>query len=69
MKLCYQSFVDDTIAATYLDRLGAHLDALAGPNTVDVKPLSPPDSFAHPAMEFRCARDVVRNAIKAERGL
>jgi Asp/Glu/hydantoin racemase len=67
MKLCYQSFVDDTIAATYLERLAAHLDVVAGANIVDVKPLSPPDSFAHPAMEFRCARDVVRNAITAER--
>lgn len=67
MKLCYQSFVDDTIAATYLKRLAAHIDSVAGPHTIDVKPLTPPDSFAHPAMEFRCARDVVRNAIQAER--
>jgi len=67
MKLCYQSFVDDSIAATYLRRLGKHLDAVGGDAQIDVKPLTPPDSFAHPAMEFRCARDVVRNAIHAER--
>ena len=67
MKICYQSFVDETIAATYLQRLAAHLDDIAGSNIIDVKPLTPPDSFAHPAMEFRCARDVVRNAIRAER--
>ena len=67
MKLCYQSFVDETIAATYLQRLTAHLQHVGGDAQIDVKQLSPPDSYAHPAMEFRCARDVVRNAIRAER--
>jgi len=27
MKLCYQSFVDDSIAATYLRRLDKHLNS------------------------------------------
>lgn len=67
IKLCYQSFVDDSIAATYLKRLAAHLERVGGDAQIDVKQLSPPDSYAHPAMEFRCARDVVRNAIRAER--
>lgn len=67
IRVCYQSFVDDSIAKTYLKRLGEHVDSLSGEMTIDIKPLTPPDSFAHPAMEFRCARDVVRNAIQAER--
>ncbi len=67
MKLYYQSFVDDTIGATYLERLTAYLKSVATNSDIDVHPLSPPDSFAHPAMEFRCARDIVRNAILADR--
>ena len=67
MKLCYQSFVDDTIAATYLQRLAAHLRHVGGDAQIDVLQLTPPDSYAHPAMEFRCARDVVPNATRAER--
>lgn len=60
MKLFYQRFVDETIGATYLERLTANLKKVArtGEQTteIDVHPLSPPDSYAHPAMEFRCAR-------------
>ena len=71
MKLFYQSFVDETIGATYLERLAAYLKkvARAGERAteIDVHPLSSPDSYAHPAMEFRCARDIVRNAITAVR--
>ena len=68
MKLCYQSFVDASIGASYLRRLAAHLNDIAGDAfAIEVKTLSPPDSYAHPVMEFRCARDVVRNAIHSER--
>ena len=66
MKLYYQSYVDESIGKTYLEHLGRHIDKVATSEVV-VHPLSPPDSFAHPAMEFRCARDVVRNAIRASR--
>lgn len=67
MKLYYQSFVDESIGATYLSRLGDYLNKVAARSNITVHPLSPPDSFAHPAMEFRCARDIVRNAINADR--
>ena len=66
MKLYYQSYVDESIGKTYLAHLGQHIEKVAKSEVV-VHPLSPPDSFAHPAMEFRCARDVVRNAITAAR--
>lgn len=66
MKLYYQSYVDDSIGATYLAHLKKHIDSFAK-GEVDVQPLTPPDSYAHPVMEFRCARQVVRNAIVAAR--
>jgi len=68
MKLWYQSYVDDELGGIYLDRLEAHLDALRDEHcTVDVHRLTPPDSYAHPIVEFRCARQVVKNAVQAER--
>ena len=67
MKIAYQSYVDESIGATYLDRLRDYVQTLGTNAEIDVLTLTPPDSFAHPAMEFRCARDVVRNAIRAER--
>ena len=68
MKLWYQSYVDDELGGIYLDRLKAHLDDVrAGHTTVDVIGLTPPDSYAHPVVEFRCARQVVKNAVQAER--
>ena len=66
MKLFYQSYVDESIGETYLQHLKKHIDEVAKSEVV-IHPLSPPDSFAHPVMEFRCARDVVRNAIRADR--
>ena len=66
MKLFYQSYVDESIGKTYLAHLTKHVQEVARSEVI-VHPLSPPDSFAHPAMEFRCARDVVRNAIRASR--
>ncbi|HUI58868.1 MAG TPA: aspartate/glutamate racemase family protein [Steroidobacteraceae bacterium] len=68
MRLWYQSYVDDSLARPYLHALRAHLDQVKGPATsLHLHELSPPDSYAHPLMEFRCARAVVRNAIRAER--
>jgi Asp/Glu/hydantoin racemase len=68
IRLRYQSYVDRKLAAPYIDRLRLHLDEIRGPaTTIELIELSPPDSYAHPLVEFRCARDVVRNAIQAER--
>jgi Asp/Glu/hydantoin racemase len=34
---------------------------------VDVKGITPHDSYAHPSVEMRCAREVICNAVRAER--
>lgn len=68
MKICYQSFINEALAPEYLAELQAHLDAAAGLDTeVDLMTLTPADSYAHPAVELRCARQVLGNAIRAER--
>lgn len=68
VKLWYQSYVDEALAAPYLRQLRAHLELVKHPSTtLIVHELTPPDSYAHPLMEFRCARAIVQNAIRAER--
>lgn len=68
MKIWYQSYVDRALAAPYLDRLQQHLESARDPDTeVTVHGLQPPDSYAHPVVEFRCAHQVIRNAVTAER--
>lgn len=68
MKLWYQSYVDDELGGIYLDHLETHLDELRDEAcTVVVHRLTPPDSYSHPIVEFRCARQVVKNAVQAER--
>lgn len=68
MRIWYQSYVDAGTAGPYWDRLREHLATLVDPGTtVDIKGISPPDGYAHPIVEFRCAREVICNAITAER--
>ena len=68
IRLWYQSYVDYEHGKTYWDRLGEHLAELTEPETdVDIKGITPHDSYAHPIVEFRCAREVVCNAVEAER--
>src|ERR1700743_386476 len=68
MRIWYQSFVDHENGATYWDRLRKHLEAVVDPGTtVDIKGITPHDSYAHPLVEMRCAREVICNAVKAER--
>ena len=68
IKLWYQSYVDDALARPYLAALREHLDGVNDRNTtISVHELTPPDSFAHPLVEFRCAQMAVKNAIRAER--
>lgn len=67
MKIWYQSYVDYENGATYWDRLRTHLARIADPGTViDVKGITPHDSYAHPIVEFRCAREVICNAVAAQ---
>jgi Asp/Glu/hydantoin racemase len=68
MRIWYQSYVDHENGKIYWDRLRKHLDAIVDPGTeVDIKGITPHDSYAHPIVEFRCAREVICNAVRAER--
>ncbi|NRB03840.1 MAG: hypothetical protein HRU30_11310 [Rhodobacteraceae bacterium] len=68
MKICYQSYVDYENGASYWDMLAPHLDAVSSAGTqVDIRGITPFDSYAHPLVEFRCAREMICNAIRAER--
>ena len=68
MRIWYQSYVDYENGKIYWDRLRAHLKTIVDDGTeVDVKGITPHDSYAHPIVEMRCAREVVCNAVRAER--
>jgi Asp/Glu/hydantoin racemase len=68
MRLWYQSYVDYENGAAYWDALRAHLATVADRGTtIDVHGITPHDSYAHPLVEFRCAREVICNAVRAER--
>jgi Asp/Glu/hydantoin racemase len=68
MKIWYQSYVDAENGQSYWDYLGKHLDKIVDPGTeVAIKGITPHDSYAHPIVEFRCAREVICNAVIAER--
>jgi allantoin racemase len=68
IRIWYQSFVDEEHGRVYWDRLRHHLAAIVDPGTsIDVKGITPHDNYAHPIVEFRCAREVICNAVNAER--
>ena len=68
MKIWYQSYVDAEHGQTYWDYLSRHIDSIVDDGTqVDIKGITPHDSYAHPIVEFRCAREVICNAVTAER--
>lgn len=68
MRIWYQSYVDYENGKIYWDRLRAHLKTIVDEGTeVDVKGITPHDSYAHPIVEMRCAREVICNAVRAER--
>jgi Asp/Glu/hydantoin racemase len=67
MRILWQSFVDGTQNAPYLERLSTYLNEIAAPGTkVDVKGISPPDRDFGRLTEFRCAIQAISNAIAAE---
>ncbi|MGN6571887.1 MAG: aspartate/glutamate racemase family protein, partial [Pseudolabrys sp.] len=60
MRIWYQSYVDYENGKTYWDRLRAHLKSIVDPGTeVEVHGITPHDSYAHPIVEMRCAREVI----------
>lgn len=68
VKIWYQSYVDEEHGREYWAWLRQHLDAIVDPDTqVDIKGITPHDSYAHPIVEWRCAREVICNAVVAER--
>lgn len=68
MKIWYQSYVDYEHGAQYWDEMRKHLDAIVDPGTtVDIRGITPHNSYAHSIVEFRCAREVICNAVRAER--
>jgi Asp/Glu/hydantoin racemase len=68
IRIWFQSYVDATLGGPYLDHLRTHLDRIRDANTeLALHGMTPPDSYAHPLMEFRCARLAIQNAIRAER--
>jgi allantoin racemase len=68
IRIWYQSFVDYANGKVYWDLLRKHLAAIADPGvSVDVHGITPYDSYAHALVEHRCAREVICNAVRAER--
>jgi len=68
MKIWYQSYVDEEHGELYWQHLRQHIKAVVDPGTdVDIKGITPHDSYAHPIVEFRCAREVICNAARAEK--
>ena len=67
-RIWYQSFVHPVEQAPYIERLQAFLQQVAAPGIqFEVHGLDPPDRHFHPLTEFRCAAQVIRLAIEAER--
>jgi len=67
-RIWYQSFVHPVEQASYMKRLQGLLDKVAARGLkFEVHGLDPPDHSFHPLTELRCAVQVIRNAIKAER--
>lgn len=68
IRIWYQSYVDLEHGESYWNFLGAHLKSIATPGTtIDIKGITPHDSYAHSLVEMRCAREVICNAVQAER--
>lgn len=68
MRIWFQSYVDRENGGHYWEGLQAHLAAVARPGTeIDLHGITPFDSYAHPLVEWRCAREMICNAIRAER--
>ena len=68
MKIWYQSYTDPDEHRDYIERLDRFLQAAKDPGTrIDLKGLKPSAKHVHGLTEFRCAEQVIRNAIQAER--
>jgi Asp/Glu/hydantoin racemase len=67
-KIWYQSFVHPVEQAPYMKRLQGLLDKVAARGIrFEVHGLDPPDHSFHTLTEFRCAAQVIANAVAAEK--
>ena len=67
-RIWYQSFVHPVEQAPYIERLQAMLTKVAAPGvSFEVHGLDPPDHSFHALTEFRCAAQVIGNALAAEK--
>ena len=68
IKVWYQSFVDPDQQSAYCKALAQALNRMAGENArFDLHGIVPPDLELHRLTEFRCARQVIRHAVEAQR--
>ena len=66
-KIWYQSFIEPGRDRPYFDKLGAFLRTLAAPGvSYELNGIDPPNQELHRITEFRCAAQVVRNALRAQ---
>ncbi len=66
IRLWWQSFVDPSLNAPYLERLGAYLNEIAAPGTfVTVHGMTPPDRGFGRLPELRCSVLAVDGALQA----
>ncbi len=68
IRIAYQSYTSEEQAGSYWKHLREHLYKIVDEGTtVDIKGIFPPDAYAHSLSEFRCAREMISNAILADR--
>ncbi|HEY6718096.1 MAG TPA: hypothetical protein VI232_17280, partial [Reyranella sp.] len=67
-RIWYQSFVHPVEQAPYMERLQSLLDSVASPGVrFEVHGLDPPAHSFHSLTEFRCAAQIIRHALEAEK--
>ena len=66
-RIWYQSFTDPVLDRPYFDRLTDYVRSVSRPNFECVPHgIQPGDRYLHPISEFRCAAQVIRNALSAQ---
>src|SRR5947207_438996 len=67
-RIWYQSFTDPDVDAPYFKRLAGYAQSVSSPGfDLDVCGIQPGDRYLHPITEFRCAAQVIANALTAQR--
>jgi len=67
-KIWFQGATDRVHMAPYLDKLEPHLNAILDPGfSATFHTTTPPATTTHALTEFRIARNLIRNAVEAER--